>query len=175
MKKEQLLQDTPPLNTTICFECRLCYCDSCHKQDRRWNADKPSAALDLYMPIWLTTSPANQIPANFWKILFFQALKENCEKCCIFMLNWWRPTSNLKFPFLDSSHTNNHLYIIFQSIMEMLTYFHRMSVNKNCGCMIFSVAYRYRKSMSIIERVIEFLASYIRDPSRVYRNLSGGR
>ena len=22
MKKEQLLQDTPPLNTAICFECR---------------------------------------------------------------------------------------------------------------------------------------------------------
>ena len=38
--------------------------------------------------------------------------------------------------------------------MEMLTYFHRMSLNKNCGCMIFSVAHRYRKSMSIIERVI---------------------
>ena len=36
----------------------------------------------------------------------------------------------------------------------MLTYFHRMSLNKNCGCMIFSVAYPYRKSMSIIERVI---------------------
>ena len=52
-----------------------------------------------------------------------------------------------------SSHTNNHLYIIYQSIMEMLTYFHRMLLNKNCGCMIFSVAYPYRKSMSIIERV----------------------
>ena len=62
--------------------------------------------------------------------------------------------TNLKLPFLDSSHTNNHLYIIYQSIMEMLTYFHRMSLNKNCGCMIFSVAYPYRKSMSIIERVI---------------------
>ena len=62
--------------------------------------------------------------------------------------------TNLKLPFLDSSHTNNHLYIIYQSIMEILTYFHRMSLNKNCGCMIFSVAYPYRKSMSIIERVI---------------------
>ena len=59
--------------------------------------------------------------------------------------------TNLK---LDSSHTNNHLYIIYQSIMEMLTYFHRMSLNKNCGCMIFSVAYPYRKSVSIVERVI---------------------
>ena len=37
------------------------------KQDRRWNADKPSAALDPYIPTWLTTSPANQRPANFWR------------------------------------------------------------------------------------------------------------
>ena len=39
-------------------------------QDRRWNADKPSAALDPYIPTWLTTSPANQTPANFWKSFF---------------------------------------------------------------------------------------------------------
>ena len=38
-------------------------------QDRRWNADKPSAALDPYIPTWLTTSPANHRPANFW--IFF--------------------------------------------------------------------------------------------------------
>ena len=38
-------------------------------QDRRWNADKPSAALDPYMPTWLTTSPANHRPANFWFFL----------------------------------------------------------------------------------------------------------
>ena len=31
MKKEQLLQDTPPLNTAICFECPQCYCNGCHK------------------------------------------------------------------------------------------------------------------------------------------------
>ena len=31
MKKEQLSQDTPPLNTAICFECQWYYCDSCHK------------------------------------------------------------------------------------------------------------------------------------------------
>ena len=93
-------------------------------------------------------------------MFFFQALKGNCEKCCIFRLNWWGPTPNLKLSFLDSSHTNNHLYIIYQSIMEMLTYFHRMSLNKNCGCMIFSVAYQYRKSMSIIERVIYISSSW---------------
>ena len=44
---------------------------SIHKQDRRWNADKPSAALDLYIPTWLTTSSANRRPANFWKPFFF--------------------------------------------------------------------------------------------------------
>ena len=38
-------------------------------QDRRWNADKPSAALDPYIPTWLTTSPANHRPANFWFFL----------------------------------------------------------------------------------------------------------
>ena len=36
------------------------------QQDRRWNADKPSAALDSYILTWLTTSPANHRPANFW-------------------------------------------------------------------------------------------------------------
>ena len=41
------------------------------QQDRRWNADKPSAALDPYIPTWLTTSPANYRPANFWKTFFF--------------------------------------------------------------------------------------------------------
>ena len=46
------------------------------QQDRRWNADKPSAALDPYIPIWLTTSPANQRPANFWKSFFFKHWKE---------------------------------------------------------------------------------------------------
>ena len=39
------------------------------RQDRRWNADKPSAALDPYIPTWLTTSPANHRPANFWFFL----------------------------------------------------------------------------------------------------------
>ena len=44
------------------------------KQDRRWNADKPSTALDPYMPTWLTTSPANHRPANFW--FFFKHWNE---------------------------------------------------------------------------------------------------
>ena len=47
----------------------FCVCQN--KQDRRWNADKPSAALDPYIPTWLTTSSANHRPANFWKSFFF--------------------------------------------------------------------------------------------------------
>ena len=43
-------------------------------QDRRWNADKPSASLDPYIPTWLTTSPANHRPANFW--FFFKHWNE---------------------------------------------------------------------------------------------------
>ena len=50
------------------------------KQDRRWNADKPSAALDPYIPTWLTTSPANHrstcqlliffyIQRKLWKVV----------------------------------------------------------------------------------------------------------
>ena len=104
------------------------------KKDRRWNADKPSAALDPYIPIWLTTSPAYQRPANFWKSFFFSSIERKLWKVLHFQVELVR--TNLKLPFLDSSHTNNHLYIIYQSIMEMLTYFHRMSLNKNCGCMI---------------------------------------
>ena len=47
-----------------------------HIQDRRWNADKPSAALDPYIPTWLTTLPANYRPANFLKTFFFKHWKE---------------------------------------------------------------------------------------------------
>ena len=41
-----------------------------------WNTDKPSAALDPYIPTWLTTSPANHRPANVWKSFFFKHWKE---------------------------------------------------------------------------------------------------
>ena len=70
------------------------------QQDRRWNADKPSAALDPYIPTWLTTSPANHRPANFW--FFFLTLKWNCEKWWNLRSNWWASILNLKFPFSDS-------------------------------------------------------------------------
>ena len=49
------------------------------QQDWRWNADKPSAALDPYIPTWLTTLPANQtcqllifflnIGRKLWKVV----------------------------------------------------------------------------------------------------------
>ena len=89
------------------------------KQDRRWNADKPSAALDPYIPTWLTTLPANHIPANFWKSFFFLTLEGNYEKWCNLRLIWWGSISNLKLPFSDSWSKNNHLDylspIIYQS------------------------------------------------------------
>ena len=37
------------------------------KQERRWNAEQHSAFLDPKIPTWLTTWPANNRPANFWK------------------------------------------------------------------------------------------------------------
>ena len=78
-------------------------------QDRGWNADKPSAALDPYIPTWLTTSSANHRPANFWKSFL---LEGNCEKWCNLRLNWWRSILNLKLPFSDSLSTNNHLHYL---------------------------------------------------------------
>ena len=58
--------DAIQLNMSWCFSDQ-----SYPKQDRRWNADKPSAALDPYIPTWLTTSPANHRPANFWFFFFY--------------------------------------------------------------------------------------------------------
>ena len=64
------------------------------QQDRRWNADKPSAALDPYIPIWLTTSPANQRPANFWKS-FFSSIERKLWKVLHFQVELVR--TNFKF------------------------------------------------------------------------------
>ena len=65
------------------------------QQDRRWNADKPSAALDPYIPIWLTTSPANQRPANFWKSFFFSSIERKLWKVLHFQVELVR--TNFKF------------------------------------------------------------------------------
>ena len=51
------------------------------KQDWRWNTEKPSATLDPWIPTWLSTSPTNHRPANFWKfqkpIFFKHFMKRN--------------------------------------------------------------------------------------------------
>ena len=88
----------------ICASCNCAPLFSQRQQDRRWNADKPSATLDPYIPTWLTTSPANHRPANFWlfDFFFFFTFKGICEKWCNLRSNWWASTSNLKFPFSDS-------------------------------------------------------------------------
>ena len=70
-------------------------------------------------------SPANQRPAN----LFFKHWNEILN---IVAFSGWTDEDQFKFeaPIFYSSCTNNHLYIISQSIMEMLTYFHNMSLKK---------------------------------------------
>ena len=92
------------------------------KQDRRWNADKPSAALDPYIPTWLTTSPANYRPANFW-FFFFKHWKNNLWPHCWLaapcedqgMIPWFYPT-------LGSScllEMDTHHYEVFVLMMEI--------------------------------------------------------
>ena len=78
------------------------------KQDRRWNADKPSATLDPYIPTWLTTSPANHRPANFLFFIFFLHSKEFVKSGATsgptdeHQLQIWNSHS------LTLSSTNNH-------------------------------------------------------------------
>ena len=100
------------------------------RQDRRWNADKPWATLDPYIPTWLTTSPANHRPANFWKS-FFKHWKKIVKSGAI--SDW---TDEDQFQ-IWSSHSlilqvQIITYIIYQSTncstMGMLTYFHSMSL-----------------------------------------------
>ena len=92
------------------------------EQDRRWNADKPSAALDPYIPTWLTTSPANHRPANF--SFFFSHSKEIVKSGATsgptvgHQLQIWSSHS------LTLSSTNNHQhYLLGYSIMDMLNIF----------------------------------------------------
>ena len=116
--------------------------DALGKQDRRWNADKPSAALDPYIPTWLTTSSANHRPANFWKSFFF-FLKHWKEIVKSGAISCWTDVDQFQ---IWSSHSlilevQIITDIIYQSIMGMLTYLHSMSLR--CSYMIFSVAYLY--------------------------------
>ena len=90
------------------------------KQDRRWNTDKPTAALDPYIPTWLTTSPANHRPANLWKYtFFFEALEGNCEMRCNLSLNWWGSISNL----------NSHSLILQVQTITYIIYQYTGNVN----------------------------------------------
>ena len=116
-----------------------------HLQDRRWNADKPSAALDPYIPTWLTTSSANHRPTNFWKSFFFFFFLKHWKEIVISgAISCWTDVDQFQ---IWSSHSlilevQIIIDIIYQSIMRMLIYFHSMSLR--CSYMIFSVAYLYR-------------------------------
>ena len=65
-------------------------------QDRRWNADKPSVALDPYIPTWLTTSPAYHRPANF--SMFFLNIGRKFWKVVQSQVQ----LMSINFPFSDS-------------------------------------------------------------------------
>ena len=87
-------------------------------QDRRWNAEKPSAALDPYISTWLTTSPDNH---KFWNFCFLKIGREIVKSGAISV---WTDEDQLQ---IWSSHSlivqvQNITYIIYQSIMEMLTF-----------------------------------------------------
>ena len=69
-----------------------------YKQDRRWNADKPSAALDPYIPTWLTTSPANHRPANFW--IFFLNIGRKLWKVVQSQVELMKTNSKFEAPIL---------------------------------------------------------------------------
>ena len=92
--------------TEIHVKIMLLQCE----QDRRWNADKPSAALDPYIPTWLTTSPANHRPANFW--IFFLNIGRKLWKVVQSQVELMK--TNLKFeaPILWFFSTNNHLHYL---------------------------------------------------------------
>ena len=114
-------------------------------QDRRWNADKPSAALDPYIPTWLTTSPANHRPANFW-IFFFLNIGRKLWKVVQSQVELMK--TNLKFeaPILWFFSTNNHLHYLSVYNGNVNIFSQYVTQDK---LMIFSVTYRYRKSIYI--------------------------
>ena len=135
------------------------------QQDRRWNADKPSAALDPYIPTWLTTSSANHRPANFFKsFFFFFFLKHWKEIVKSGAISCWTDVDQFQiwsshFLILEVQIITD---IIYQSNMGMLTYFHSMSLR--CSYMIFSVAYLYRLLRGLISLYIYihiYIYSYI--------------
>ena len=132
------------------------------QQDRRWNADKPSAALDPYIPTWLINHFVRQsYPCQFLKI-FFIFLKHWKEIVKSGAISCWTDVDQFQ---IWSSHSlilevQIITDIIYQSIMGMLTYFHSMSLR--CSYMIFSVAYLYRLLRGLIPLSIYiYIYSYI--------------
>ena len=148
------------------------------KQDRRWNADKPSAALDPYIPTWLATSSANHRPANFWKSFFF--LKHWKEIVKSGAISGW--TDADQFQILSSHSLIFEVqiitYIIYQSIMGMLIIF--TVCHSRCSYMIFSAAYLYRLLRWLIYiylyiySYIEFLHNILAIPPAVYPEMCNG-
>ena len=133
-----------------------------NRQDRRWNADKPSAALDPYIPTWLTTSSANRRPANFWKpFFFFENIGRKLWKVVQSQVElMW---INFKFEALIHSlileeQINNHLYYLS-------VYYGKVDIFSQYVYMIFSVAYLYPLlrgliSLSIYTYIYTYIAIY---------------
>ena len=72
----RLFPENTVLYSTVIYKKVLTHsyevsCDGKRKQDRRWNADKPSATLDAYIPIRVILSPANHRPAQLLKMSLF--------------------------------------------------------------------------------------------------------
>ena len=109
-------------------------------QDRRWNADKPSAALDPYIPTWLTTSSANHRPANFLKSFFF-FLKHWKEIVKSGAISCWTDVDQFQIWSFHSLILEVQIItdIIYQSIMGMFTYFLSMSLRCSYCSTWFSV------------------------------------
>ena len=100
-----------------------------HKQDRRWNADKPSAALDSYIPTWLTTSPAYHRPANF---RFFLNIERKLRKVVQPQVQLMSIKFKFEVPILwpfQVQVITNIIYLVYNGHVK--TYFHSMSLKTN--------------------------------------------
>ena len=126
-----------------------------YRQDRRWNADKPSAALDPYIPTWLTTSSANHRPANFF-FFFFLHSKEIVKSGATS-----GPTDEHQLQ-ISSSHsltlssTNNHQhYLLGSSIMDMLhtifTLCHSRQINVATWFLVFPIDIENKSTIENID------------------------
>ena len=125
------------------------------KQDRRWNADKPSAALDPYIPTWLTTSPANHRPANFF--FFFLHSKEIVKSGATS-----GPTDEHQLQ-ISSSHsltlssTNNHQHYLLGSsiynghVKHIFTLCHSRQINVATWFLVFPIDIENKSTIENID------------------------